>query len=148
LAKGRREYMSLSSFNESLTIAGAVTAVDLSRLSFSAKARSGDVFEVFVGPRTYYQVLTNLDILGRDRVEDPPGVMRNDDVAFNLQKYVVVERPIFVSGIYQQNGDQQLYEAITVYLLHSDPRRYLFEETHWWLVQTTQMARNVPSCLG
>jgi hypothetical protein len=98
-----------------LTVAGTVTDVDLSRLSFSVKARSGDVFEVFVGPRTYYQVLTNLDILGRDRVEDPPGVTRNDEATFNLQKYVVPERPIFVSGIYQQDGNRQRYEAITVY---------------------------------
>jgi hypothetical protein len=76
-------------------------------------------------------------------VEDPPGVTRNDEVTFNLQKYVVPERPIFVSGIYQQDGTRQRYEAITVYLLHSDPRRYLFEETHWWLVQTTQMADRI-----
>ena len=64
--------MSLKSYNQSLTVAGTVVAVDLSKLSFSLRARrGGDVFEAIVGPTTAYQVLTNLDLQERDRVEDP-----------------------------------------------------------------------------
>jgi mannose/cellobiose epimerase-like protein (N-acyl-D-glucosamine 2-epimerase family) len=135
--------MPLSTFYQTLTVAGSAIAVDIGKPSFSVQARSGDVFEVMVGSTTYYQVLTNLDNLGRDRVPDPPGVTRTDDVVFNLQKYVVPGRPVFVSGIYHENGNQQRFEGRTVYLLHSDPQRYMFEETHWWLVQTTQMADRI-----
>jgi mannose/cellobiose epimerase-like protein (N-acyl-D-glucosamine 2-epimerase family) len=135
--------MPLSRFCQTLTVAGAVIAVDAGKPSFSIRARSGDVFEAFVGPSTYYQVMTNLDILGRDRVDDPAGVTRTDDVTFNLQKYLQTGRPVFVSGIYQENDNRQRFEARAVYLLHSDPNRYLFEETHWWLVQVTQMADRI-----
>ena len=50
---------------------------------------------------------------------------------------------MFVVGIYQQNGVAERFEARNVYLLHSDPGRYVFEETHWWPTQTTQMADRI-----
>lgn len=132
--------MSLNSFYQTVTVAGTVIAIDVPSLSFTIQARSGDVFQAYVGASTYYQVLTNLDILGRDRVEDPVGVRNTDEVEFNLQKYLVSGRAVFVTGIYHQNRTDQRYEARTVYLLHSDPKRYLFEETHWWPTQAIQMA--------
>ena len=103
--------MSHTRFNQSLTIAGVVISVDVTRPSFSLRVRSGDVFEAVVGPTTSYQVLTNLDLLSRDRVEDPPEATRDDDVLFSLRKYVVQDRPVFVSGVYQEDGDQRRYEA-------------------------------------
>lgn len=136
--------MALSSFNQTLTVAGSVVSIDEARPSFSIQARSGDTFEALVGPTTYYQVLTNLDMLSRDRVAEPqPAPAGGNGALYNLAKYIQVGRPIFVSGIYQENGNAQRFEARTVYLLHSDPTRYLFEETHWWLVQTTQMADRI-----
>jgi mannose/cellobiose epimerase-like protein (N-acyl-D-glucosamine 2-epimerase family) len=135
--------MPLSAFNQSLTVAGAIVAVAPDRPSFSVRARSGDVFEAFVGPETYYTVMTNLDLQGRDRVPDPAGVARDNGIVFNLQKYAVTGRPVSVGGVYQENGGQSRFEARTVYLLHSDPQRYLFEETHWWLSQVTQMADRI-----
>jgi hypothetical protein len=135
--------MSFESYTQSLTVAGVVVAVDAAKRSFRLEARTGDLLDVAVGPTTYYQVMTNLDVLGRDRVKDPEGVARDDGVAWALQKYVVAGRPLFVGGLYQSHDGRQRYEARTVYLLHSDPSRYLFEETHWWLVQVTQMADRI-----
>ena len=136
--------MSLNSFNQTLTIAGTIVSVDPRKPSFSIEARSGDSFEAVVGRETYYQVLSNLDGLDRNRVPDPQGVAHDDgDVVFNLHKYAVPGRPVFVTGIYQENDGSQRFEARTVYLLHSHEKRYLFEETHWWPTQTTQMADRI-----
>jgi len=75
-------------------------------------ARSGDTFEALVDPTTYYQVLTNLDLLSRDWVEDPGNLPSGTSgVIFNLKKYIVEGRPVFVSGIYQENGGAHCFEA-------------------------------------
>jgi mannose/cellobiose epimerase-like protein (N-acyl-D-glucosamine 2-epimerase family) len=135
--------MSLRSFNQALTVGGTIVNVDLGKPSLSIEARSGDIFEAIVGPSTYYQVLTNLDGLSRDRVDEPVRDPNDDDVRYGLRKYAAKGRPIFVTGIYQEDNGRQRFEARTVYLLHSQADRYLFEETHWWLVQTTQMADRI-----
>jgi mannose/cellobiose epimerase-like protein (N-acyl-D-glucosamine 2-epimerase family) len=135
--------MPLNSFNQTLTVGGTIVSADPTKPSFSIEARSGDTFEAVVGRETNYQVLSNLDGLDRNRVPDPQGVGREDPPIFNLQKYAVPGRPVFVRGIYQENGNSQRYEARDVYLLHSDAKRYLFEETHWWPTQTTQMADRI-----
>jgi mannose/cellobiose epimerase-like protein (N-acyl-D-glucosamine 2-epimerase family) len=135
--------MALNSYYQSLTVAGTVIAVDRAKPAFSVQARSGDVFEAIVGPTTYYEILSNLDLLRRDRIPDPDANRDADPICYNLQKYIHIGRPIFVSGIYHENGQQQRYEARTVYLLHSDPDRYVFEETHWWMVQVMQMADRI-----
>ncbi len=135
--------MSLRSFNQTLTIAGTVVGIDLAVPSFSVEARSGDKFEAVVGRETYYSVLSNLDGLDRNRVPPPEGVSGDDSVIYNLQKYAVAGRPLSVRGIYQQNDGRERFEARDVYLLHSDPQRYLFEETHWWPTQMTQMADRI-----
>ena len=66
--------MSLSNFNQTLTVAGTIVSADPNMPSFSIEARSGDTFEAVVGRETYYQVLSNLDALDRNRVPDPQGV--------------------------------------------------------------------------
>ena len=136
--------MSLSNFNQTLTVAGTIVSADPNKPSFSIQARSGDTFEAVVGRETYYQVLSNLDALDRNRVADPQGVAHDDhDVVFNLHKYALQGRPVSVRGIYQHNDGSERFEARDVYLLHSDTGRYLFEETHWWPTQTTQMADRI-----
>ena len=80
--------------------------------------------------------------MDRDRVPDPD-IARDDHIDFNLQKYAVAGRPVFVRGIYQENGTSRRYEARDVYLLHSDAKRYRFEGTHWWPAQVTQMADRI-----
>ena len=135
--------MPLNSFAQTLTVAGSIISVDPGGPSFSFKARSGDTFEAIVGPETNYQVLSNLDGVDRDRVDDPQRGPGDDDIVYKLRKYAVVGRPVFVRGIYQENGGAQRYEARDVFLLHSDPQRYLFEDTHWWPSQATQMADRI-----
>ena len=136
--------MALSAFNQLLTVSGTVIAVNAENLSFSIKARSGDVFEAFAGPSTYYQVVSNLDNLDRGRIADPVDVRREDNgIRFDLLKYIQVNRPVTVQGIYQHHGNKERYEARAVNLMHSEPGRYVFEETHWWIVQTTQMADRI-----
>lgn len=130
-------------FSQTITLAGTVVSIDEARIAFSVQARSGDVFEAIVGPNTSFQVLTNLDQISRDRVPDPAGVPAEPGPFFALKKYVAIDRPVFVGGIYQEDGEHVRFEARTVYLLHSNPTRYLFEETHWWLVQVTQMADRI-----
>lgn len=133
--------MPLRAFYDSLTIAGTVSAIDLDRKTFDLRTRGDDVFTVHVGPTTYYQVLSNLDGLNRDRAEGPSDLRRDDDaVGFDLRKYVQRDSLTFVEGIRSENGSDERFEARTVYLMHSVPGKYLFEETHWWLVQIAQMA--------
>ena len=135
--------MSLHSFNQTLTVAGNIVSVDLAVPSFTIEARSGDKFQAVVGPETYYSVVSNLDGLDRNRVPDPQGVPGESGIVFNLRKYAVTGRPVSVIGIYQQNEGAERFEARNVYLLHSDPGRYMFEETHWWPTQITQMADRI-----
>jgi mannose/cellobiose epimerase-like protein (N-acyl-D-glucosamine 2-epimerase family) len=133
--------MELNSFYQTATVCGTVINLDLDTLSFCVQSRSGDTFDTYVGPTTNYEVLTNIDGIWRDRVAEPEGLNRNDDaLRYDLQKYVKRDMVLFVRGIYQMHGNRGRFDARTIYLLHSDPGKYLFEETHWWLVQIAQMA--------
>ena len=118
--------MPLNAFNQTITIAGSVIAVDEAKPSFSLRARSGDVFEAVVGSETYYNVMTNLDGLDRNRVPEARGGPGESGILLNLRRYAVVGRPVFVVGIYQQSGGAERFEARSVYLLHSDADRYMF----------------------
>jgi mannose/cellobiose epimerase-like protein (N-acyl-D-glucosamine 2-epimerase family) len=135
--------MPLNAFNQTLTVAGSVIAIDEAKPSFSLRARSGDVFEAVVGPTTNYSVMMNLDNLDRNRFPEVRGGSGESDILLNLRRYAAVGRPVFVVGIYQQNGGIERFEARDVYLVHSDKGRYLFEETHWWPMQVTQMADRI-----
>lgn len=132
--------MPLHSYSQTLTIAGTVLDVNPAVPSFVLEARSGDRLEAVVRPTTNFQVMSNLDGLDRDRVESPPREQSEGDVAYAVRKYVSPGRPVFVNGIYQQDDGRERFEARVVYLLHSDPERYLFEGTHWWPTQAAQMA--------
>jgi mannose/cellobiose epimerase-like protein (N-acyl-D-glucosamine 2-epimerase family) len=133
--------MLFKNFFQNITVHGTVISVDRDKLSFTIQARSGDVFETMVGPTTYYQMLSNLDGLSRNRVPDPEGMDWNaDPVRYDFVKYVKPDMPVFVEGIAYLHGSQARFEARAIHLLHSDPKSYLFEETHWWLVQISQMA--------
>lgn len=135
--------MALTTFYQGLTVTGSVISVDPQKLSFTVKARSGDTFDMFVGPSTYYQVVRNLDGVDRDRVEEPQGADRGDGVRYNLLKYISTGRAVCVSGVYQENGNDTRFEARAVRLMHSEVGRYIFEETHWWISQTMQMADRI-----
>jgi mannose/cellobiose epimerase-like protein (N-acyl-D-glucosamine 2-epimerase family) len=129
---------------QELTVTGEVIAVDPGKPAFSLKARSGDVFEAVVGPTTWYSVTSNLDGLDRNRVGEPKDVAdepaETRGIRYDLQKYIQSGRTVVVNGLAYLNGDAVLYEAKAVHLLHSQAGKCIFEETHWWLAQITQMA--------
>ena len=135
--------MALRNYNQGLTVCGSVISVDLQKLAFCVKARSGDAFDMFVGPETNYQVVSNLDGVNRDRVKEPANADVGDGIRYRLAKYIHADRTVAVSGVYQENGNETRFEARTVRLLHSEPGRYIFEETHWWISQTMQMADRI-----
>jgi mannose/cellobiose epimerase-like protein (N-acyl-D-glucosamine 2-epimerase family) len=129
---------------ETITLAGQVTSVDENGPSFTFRCRSGDIVDVFVGETTTYEVLSNVDGVGRDRTQLEDGVDPNADparlVVPNLRRYIRTDTVVYVRGIHQQADDRERFEARTVYLLQSSPGgRYVFEETHWWLDQTSRL---------
>ncbi|MCB2261587.1 MAG: AGE family epimerase/isomerase [Candidatus Thiosymbion ectosymbiont of Robbea hypermnestra] len=132
--------MALNSFYQDLTVTGSVVAVDPSKPSFSIQARSGDLFETLVGPTTWYEMLTNLDKLGRDRVSEPERLEGEDGVHYSLRKYIEKGRTVTVNGVIYRDGKEQRYEARAVHLFGSEPGDYVYEETHWWLSQLSLMA--------
>src|SRR5512133_1490124 len=138
--------MGLQFYSQGLTVYGTVSRVnpDPDRPSFCLNARSGDVFEVFVGPTTYYQIVSNLDNLNRDRVSAPASTSAaGNDVSAAMVKYIQVGRQLSVMGLWQEQGSSVRFEARGVWLMHSEPTRFIFEETHWWIVQTSQMADRI-----
>ncbi|WP_207787592.1 AGE family epimerase/isomerase [Candidatus Thiosymbion oneisti] len=132
--------MALNSCYQDLTVTGSVVGIDLDKPSFSVKARSGDVFEAIVGPTTWYQMLSNLDQLERDRVPEPEGEKSGDGVRDDLKRYMQVNRTVTVNGVIYKDDERQRYEARAVHLFGSEPDTYVYEETHWWLSQLSLMS--------
>lgn len=137
--------MSLQYFNQSLTLTGKVSDFnpDPEDPSFTIELRTGDTVKVCVGTETYYSVITNLDGLDRDRVPEPDDAPNGNPVLHNLYKYVASPRPVTVLGVHQTHAQEERFEGRNVYLLHSSPDRFMFEETHWWPAQATQMADRI-----
>src|SRR5512135_1672770 len=76
-------------YSQYCTIAGVVTSCDLQQRSFSLRCRNGDLFDVRPGEETSFPVLTNLDNINPDRVDEPHGIDRNADrLAYDMRKYV------------------------------------------------------------
>jgi hypothetical protein len=126
---------------ETITLAGHVTSVDLNGPSFTFRCRSGDIVDVFVRETTGYAVLTNVDGVDRDRTTQPEDSgPQSDPVVTALRRYIAPDVLVYVRGVHQEANDRERFEAITVYLLQSSPGEpYVFEETHWWLDQTSRL---------
>jgi mannose/cellobiose epimerase-like protein (N-acyl-D-glucosamine 2-epimerase family) len=131
----------MQSYTQNVMIMGTVKRIDPGRCCFEVKLRSGDVItcNVHGDDRTQFAVLTNIDGLNRDRIPAPPR-FNDKDMREKLAKYLQPETLVVVDGVYQENGDRQWFDAVQVCLLHSTTGRYLFEDTHWWLDQITQLA--------
>jgi mannose/cellobiose epimerase-like protein (N-acyl-D-glucosamine 2-epimerase family) len=135
----------MDSFYQSISLYGTVTeiATQAPDLGFTLTCRSGDQLAVKVGPTTSYQVLTNLDNLNRDRVKTPDSAEPKDAVGKALRalgQYIKVGRQISLQGIYQEENNKRYIKASTIYLPHSAETGFLFEETHWWIDQVSQLA--------
>lgn len=123
-------------YTQSLTIMGTVEKVD--GASFTVSCQNGMTFNTFVGSETVFRVLTNLDSLNNDRVPTPPNY--KDTLAERVKKYLKQGDLITVQGVQIQNGGGSRFDARTVHLVSSANSKYLFEETHWWLTQTSRLA--------
>lgn len=130
----------MQDFYQSLTLYGKVTEINVTNATFKLQCRSGDLIQVKVRETTWFNVLTNLDNLDRDRIADPSDASNSGSPSWNVAKYLKKGTVLTVMGIYQENGDNQCVEASTVHLPHWQPDSFLFEETHWWLDQIALMA--------
>ncbi len=132
---------------ETITLAGTLIAVNANSPSpsFKLRCRSDDVVEVFVEePGTAYEVLKNVDNIGRDKFPDDAGPQA--DPVMKLRRYLAPllalapDTLVYVRGLRQQVEDRERFVARTVYLLQSSPDMpYVFEEAHWWLDQTSRL---------
>jgi len=125
-------------FTQSLTVMGRVSDVDPTALRFTLGCRSGDTFEVHVGPNTEFRVLRNLDNLNRDRLATKK--LEESTKSEQLGWYVTSGRLIAVHGVQIRAGGRERFDAVVVHLLHTHEHAYLFEDTHWWLSQIARMA--------
>jgi mannose/cellobiose epimerase-like protein (N-acyl-D-glucosamine 2-epimerase family) len=130
---------------QQLTVTGTVVDVNPDKPSFTIEARTEDRYEAIITTETWYEVVTNLDGLSRDRVPPPKDIQPGtpDEMRYRLQRYIQKDRPVTVSGLVYLDGNKAVYEAKAVKLMHSVPGKYIFEETHWWLTQMSQMADRI-----
>lgn len=123
---------------ETITLAGNVVSVDEENSAFSIRTRSGDVIDVQVGSTTYYEVLTNVDGVSRNRMVSADAAMAN---VRDLYPCIAQGTLVYLRGVHQQYGDLERFEARTIYLLQSTAGgKYVFEEPDWWLVQISRLA--------
>jgi mannose/cellobiose epimerase-like protein (N-acyl-D-glucosamine 2-epimerase family) len=129
----------MDGFSQTLTVLGTVSSVAAGQRQFDIRLRTGDVLTVTVGAETSFGVLTNLNDQNNDRVPEPQGAT-GDGASRAIAKYVRVGDRIYVTGLLLEDKGVRRYDGRTVHLLHSEPGRFLFEETHWWLTQISEMA--------
>ena len=129
----------MNRFFQQFTIVGQITAVDPLKGCFSIQLLSGDAIEAWPGTETFYQVLTNLDNLNRDRVTTPPKAADESNLAFQMRKYLLQGQMACVQGVHSINDNAQRFDARTVTLMHSTPGEVAWDDTHWWISQVTTM---------
>lgn len=126
-------------FNTALTLQGTITSVDPQRARCEIKLRSGDTWSVQFATETTFSVITNVDGVDRDKVEEPAGA-HNGDLSYRVAKYIRPDDIVFIRGVFWEHEGIRHFEGRGVWLLHHKPRRFLFEETHWWLYQSARLA--------
>jgi mannose/cellobiose epimerase-like protein (N-acyl-D-glucosamine 2-epimerase family) len=133
---------SLNGLTVQLPIIGEVTNKNPSQRSFRVKTRGGAVFEVLIKAATWFDTVTNLDRLNRERL--PLDLYSKSETAGSsagpLESNINVGDLIAVEGLQYIYNDALRYEAMTVHLLKSHKGYYLFEHTVWWKTQIEAMA--------
>ncbi len=147
-------------YTQTLTVQGTVTELDTSDPDcpvFTLKPRTGDTIPVMIGKEAYFQPVTNLDAINRDRYPKQDGYKgtRAEQARLYLPNGVAV----VVEGIHERHDGKELFEARAIHLLQqapvprtagtphddemkavADERRYYFEYTYWWLNQIQRLA--------
>lgn len=141
--------MPLSKNYHSTVVTGVVDSVDPANAAMVLHLMSGDTLPVSVSRKAWYEVLRNVGDEGRDRVPEPEDAMvtatfgkRDDaedpemwDAKRLLLKYIRPGAMVSIRGVLSENGDQSSFSARRIVLMHSQPNRFGWEETHWWLQQ-------------
>ena len=125
-------------FTLSSTLMGTITEVDVDKASFQIKCRSGDDFSITVGKETQFELVKNLDGANYDRYPTPPEF--SNTPSDRVKKYIQPNQMIVTRGVYQRDGDQEYFNARTIYLLQSQDGKFLFESKDWWLKQIARLA--------
>ncbi len=122
-------------FTNDLTVMGHVISMNVATASIQVRARSGDVFEAFIGPQTWFYVLTNLDETSHDWWRNQPGPANVGDA---LARYVRMGDLILVDGIQLQDAGRVRFDCRTLNILHGPDGELLFESPYWWIHQITR----------
>ncbi len=139
----------MKSEHSSITLMGIISSVMPADGEFSLKLLSGEEKRIHVTITTFYEVLRNVGDDSRDRVHTPPSdiveqqIGQRDDAADRalwdakrqLIKYLKPGLMICVQGIHSTHDDMTRRSAQRIVLMHSQPGRYGWEDTHWWLQQ-------------
>jgi mannose/cellobiose epimerase-like protein (N-acyl-D-glucosamine 2-epimerase family) len=125
-----------------LPLLGTVTEKSESPRAFRVRTRGGSTYNVLIKSTTWFDTVTNLDRLDRQRqpIQSTGGAAPAGAYAGPLESNVAVGDLIAVEGTYYEQGDDERYEAMTVHILKSYKNQYLFEHTHWWKAQIEAMA--------
>lgn len=129
----------MNNFCTSITVQGTVHSVDAQQDRCELLLRSGDIWTVYFGSETSFNVMTNVDGVARDNVPEPENPP-NGDLHRKVAKYVRPKDVLMVRGILQEHERSKRFDATRVDLMHHFPGRFLFEETHWWLSQSSRLA--------
>lgn len=124
---------------QTITLQGTVTSVNPEQHQCVLRLRSGDSVTLHLGTETTFSVLTNIDNVSHDRVPAGPDV-EGDELARKAARYLRPHDVIFVRALRLEHAGQERYDARGIFLLHSQPQRFLFEDQQWWITQTLHMA--------
>lgn len=131
----------LNALTIQLPLIGRVLKINKQRRSFTVETRGGTAFEVLIKPTTWFDAVTNLDRLNRQRL--PLGFQEPQtagDAPGPLEANVKEGDLIAAEGVQYMFNSTLRYEAMTIHLLKSHKGYYLFEHTHWWKTQIETMA--------
>ncbi len=118
---------------------GTVSSVEPQQLRCSLHLRSGDTVTLHFSTETTFSVLTNLDGVSQDRVPEVKG-FEGSELARKVARYLRPQDTVFVRGILTENAGETRFDVRAVWLMHSEPRRFLFEDKQWCLTQIRLMA--------
>jgi hypothetical protein len=124
---------------KAMTFTGTVTSIDADASIFEISCRTGDTVRIGVTRETTFGTLANLDELDRDRIPRPAGFDPADPRQL-IKTFIRLDRLVVVEGIYQTQPSDTRFSARFVHLVHDQDGRYLFENTHWWITQTSRLA--------
>ena len=124
------------------TLVGHVVTSDPGNRTFTLKLRTDDEIAVHVSVTTSCSVLRNLDGIDLDRVPEPHPARSSaeDPASFLIRKYIHRGETLFAIGVAQCHDGASRFEAKRIVLFSGGGGGCVFEQTHWWITQITQIA--------